>query len=194
MPPGGATPLPTPERRTPPGGETDPFPQQEPEDPEHSPPGRKLGGNRDDSPSSSGDGGNSGDEGNNSDRENKGDGENNGDGENSGEGGNSGDGNSSEGNGNGHNSQNGDGNNDDGDEESQHSGLGAGSMPSSQKGDASTEDQTSQAEEIPAKNTRKTGTPVAQPPGKGARKRKGKKPRRKFPGFLQAGRNIPALA
>ena len=48
------------------------------------------------------------------------------------------------------------------------------------------EDQTSQAEEPPAKNTGKTGTPVAQPPGKGASKRKGKKPRRKFPGFLQA--------
>ena len=32
-------------------------------------------------------------------------------------------------------------------------------MPSIQKGDASTEDQTSQAEEIPAKKTGKTGTP-----------------------------------
>ena len=60
-------------------------------------------------------------------------------------------------------------------------------MPSNQKGDASTEDRTSQAEEIPEKKTRKTGTPVAQPPGKGASKRKGKKPRRKFLGFLQAG-------
>ena len=60
-------------------------------------------------------------------------------------------------------------------------------MPSSQKEDASTEDQTSQAEEIPAKNTRKMGTPATQPPGKGARKRKGKKPHRKFPGFLQDG-------
>ena len=48
------------------------------------------------------------------------------------------------------------------------------------------EDQTSQAEEIPAKNTGKTGTPATQPPGKGASKRKGKKPHRKFPGFLQA--------
>ena len=100
---------------------------------------------------------------------------------------NSGDGDSLEGNCNGRDSQNGDGDNDDGDEESQHSGLGAGSMPSSQKGDASTEDQTSQAEEILAKNTGKKGAPVAQPPGKGASKRKGKKPRRKFPGFLQAG-------
>ena len=60
-------------------------------------------------------------------------------------------------------------------------------MLSSQKGDASTEDQTSQAEEILAKNTGKTGTPVAQPLGKGASKRKGKKPRRKFSGFLQTG-------
>ena len=49
------------------------------------------------------------------------------------------------------------------------------------------EDLTSQAEEIPAKKTRKMGTPVAKPPGKGASKKKGKKPRRKFPGFLQAG-------
>ena len=62
------------------------------------------------------------------------------------------------------------------------SGLGA----CSQKGDASTEDQTSQAEEPPAKNTGKTGTPAIQPPAKGASKRKGKKPRRKYPGFLQA--------
>ena len=60
-------------------------------------------------------------------------------------------------------------------------------MPSSQKGDASTEDQTSQAEEILAKNTGKKGAPVAQPPGKGASKRKGKKPLGKFPGFLQVG-------
>ena len=37
------------------------------------------------------------------------------------------------------------------------------------------------------KEHRKKGAPVAQPPGKGASKRKGKKPRRKFPGFLQAG-------
>ena len=180
MPPGRATPPPTPGHVTPPGGETDPSPQREPEDPEHSPPGRQGGRNGDDSPSSGGDGGNSGDKGNN------GDGENNSNGENSGDGGNSGDGNSSAGNGSGRDSQNGDGDDDNGDEESQHSGLGAGSMPSSQKGDASMEDQTSQAEEIPAKNTGKTGTPVAQPPGKGASKRKGKKPRRKFPGFLQA--------
>ena len=168
-------PPPTPGCRTPPGGETDPSTQREPEDPGYSPPGRQGGGNRDDSPSSSGDGGNSGDEGNN------------GGGENSDKGRNSGDGNSSEGSGSGRDSQNGDGDDDKGDEESQHSGLGACSMLSSQKGDASTEDQTSQAEEIPAKNTGKTGTPVAQPPGKGASKRKGKKPRRKFPGFLQAG-------
>ena len=92
-----------------------------------------------------------------------------------------------EGNGSGRNSQNGDSDGDNGDEESQHSGLGACSTPSSQKGDASMEDQMSQAEEIPAKNTGKTGTPVAQPPGKGASKRKGKKPHCKFPGFLQAG-------
>ena len=59
-------------------------------------------------------------------------------------------------------------------------------MPSSQKGDASMEDQTSQAEEPPAKNTGKIGTPAVQPPAKGASKRKGKKPRRKYPGFLQA--------
>ena len=78
--------------------------------------------------------------------------------------------------------------------ESQNSGLGACSTPSSQKGDASMEDQMSQAEEIPAKNTGKTGTLVAQPPSKGASERKGKKPRCKFPGFLQAGCNIPALA
>ena len=48
------------------------------------------------------------------------------------------------------------------------------------------EDQTSQAEEPPAKKTGKTGTPAVQPPAKGASKRKGKKPRRKFLGFLQA--------
>ena len=107
--------------------------------------------------------------------------------EGTGDGGNSGDGDSLEGSGSGRDSQNGDGDDDDGDKESQHSGLGACSTPSSQKGDASTEDQMSQAEEIPAKNTAKTGTPVAQPPGKGASKRKGKTPRHKFPGFLQAG-------
>ena len=48
------------------------------------------------------------------------------------------------------------------------------------------EDQTSQAEEPLAKNTGKTGTPAVQPPAKGASKRKAKKPRRKYPGFLQA--------
>ena len=48
------------------------------------------------------------------------------------------------------------------------------------------EDQTSQAEELPAKNTGKTDTPAVQPPAKGASRRKAKKPRRKFPGFLQA--------
>ena len=45
----------------------------------------------------------------------------------------------------------------------------------------------SQAEEPPRKKTRKKGTPAPQPPAKGADKRKGKKPRRKFPGFLQVG-------
>ena len=59
-------------------------------------------------------------------------------------------------------------------------------MPSSQREDASTEDQTSQAEELSAKNTGKTGIPAIQPPAKGASKRKGKKPRRKYLGFLQA--------
>ena len=113
--------------------------------------------------------------------------ENNGDGENGGDGGNSDDGNSSEGNGSGRDSQNGDGDDDDGDKESQHSGLGVCSTPSSQKEDASTEDQTSQAEQIPVKNTGKKGTPATQPPGKGASKRKGKKPHRKFPEFLQVG-------
>ena len=48
------------------------------------------------------------------------------------------------------------------------------------------EDQTSQAEEQQAKNTGKKGTPAVQPPAKGASKRKAKKPRRKYPGFLQA--------
>ena len=60
-------------------------------------------------------------------------------------------------------------------------------MPSSQKADASTEDQMSQAEEPPKKKTRKKGTQPPQPPAKGANKRKGKKPHRKFPGFLQVG-------
>ena len=55
-------------------------------------------------------------------------------------------------------------------------------MLSSQKA----EDQTSQAEELPAKNAGKTGTPAVQPPAKGASRRKAKKPRHKFPGLLQA--------
>ena len=156
-------PPPTPGRRTPPGGEPDPSPQREAgdgdsqkEDPGHSSPGRQGGGNGDDSPSSSGDGGNSGD------------------------------GNSSEGSGSWHSSQNRDGDDDDEDEEPRHSGPGAGSTPSSQKGDASMEDQTSQAEELLAKKTGKMGTPVVQPPAKGASRRKAKTPRRKFPGILLA--------
>ena len=181
MPPGRAMPLLTPGRGTPLGEETDPSPPWEPKDSGHSPPGRQGGRNGDDSPSSSGNGGNSGD------GENKGDGENSGYGENSGDGENSDDGNSSEGNGSGRDSQNGDDDGDNGDEESQHSGLRACSTLSSQKANASTENQMSQAEEILAKNTRKKGTPVAQPPGQGASKRKGKTPRRKFPGYLQAG-------
>ena len=92
----------------------------------------------------------------------------------------------SEGNGSWHSSQNRDGNDDDEGEESKPSGLGAGSTPSSQKADASTEDQTSQAEEPPAKNPRKAKTPAVQTPAKVANKRKTKKPRRKYPGFLQA--------
>ena len=181
MPPRRATPLPTPGHRTPPGGETDPSPQREPgdgdsqkEDPGHSSPGRQGGGNGDDSPSSSGDGGNNGDGGNSGDKGNSGDE------------GNSGDGNSSEGSGSWHDSQNRDGDDDDEEEEPGHSGLGACSTQSSQKGDASMEDQTSQAEELPVKNTGKTGTPATQPPAKGASKRKAKKPHRKYPGFLQA--------
>ena len=59
-------------------------------------------------------------------------------------------------------------------------------MPSSQRGDASTEDPTSQAEELSAKNTGKMGTTAIQQPAKGASKRKGKKPRRKYLGFIQA--------
>ena len=156
--PGRATPPPIPGHGSPREGETGP-----PEDPRHAPPGEPEGGNGDDSPSSDGDGENSGD------RESSG-GEN-----------------GSEGNDNGHNDQSRDDNGDDGDEESQHSGLGACSTPSSQKADASTEEQTSQAEEPPRKRTEKTGTPPSQPPAKGANKRKGKTPRRKFPGFLQDG-------
>ena len=188
--PGRAMPQLTLGHRTPPEGETDPSPQWETEDPGHSPPGRQGGGNRDDSPSSggdrenNGDGENSGDKENSGDRENSGNGENNGDGQNSGNGRNSGDGNSLEGKGSGHGSQNGDGDNDDDDDKPRYSDLGAGSMPSSQRGDASMEDQTSQAEELPAKSTGKTGTPATQPPAKGANKRKGKKPHHKFPGIL----------
>ena len=91
------------------------------------------------------------------------------------------------GNDNGCDDQSRDDNGDDRDEESQHSGLGACSTPSSQRADVSTKEQTSQAEEPPRKRTEKTGTPPSQPPAKGANKRKGKTPRRKFPGFLQDG-------
>ena len=177
--PGRATPPLTPGRRTPLEGETGPSPQREPEDPERSPPGRQGGGNGDDSPSSSGDGENSSDKENSGDRENSGSRENNGKGQNSGNERNSGDGNSSEGNGSECNSQN-----DDNDDEPRYSDLGAGSTPSSQRADASTEDLTSQAEELPAKSTGRMGTPATQPPAKGANKRKGKKPHRKFPGIL----------
>ena len=166
MPPtlGRATSPPTPGHGSPREGETDP-----PEDPGHAPPGEPEGGNGDDSPSSDGDGENGGD------RENSGDGESSG-GENG-----------SEGNDGGRNDQSRDDNGDDGDEESQHSGLGACSTPSSQRADASTEEQTSQAEEPPQKRTEKEGAPPPQPPAKGANKRKGKTPHRKFPGFLQDG-------
>ena len=183
-PPGRAMPPPTPGRRTPPEGETDPSPQREPEDLEHSPPGRQGGGNGDDSPSSSGDRENNGDGENSGDKENSGDRENSGSRENNGNGQNSGDGNSSEGNGSECNSQNGDGNDDDNNDEPRYSDLGAGSTPSSQRADASMEDLTSQAEELPAKSTRRMGTPATQPPAKGANKRKGKKPHRKFLGIL----------
>ena len=190
MLPGRATPPPTPGRRTPPEGETDPSPQWEPEDLGHSPPGRQGGGNGDDSPSSSGDGENngegenSGDKENGGDRENSGNGENNGNGQNNGNERNSDDGDSSEGNGSEHNSQNGDDDDDDNDDEPRYSDLGAGSTPSSQRADASMEDQTSQAKELPAKSTGRMGTPATQPPAKGANKRTGKKPHRKFPGIL----------
>ena len=184
MPPGRATPPPTPGQRTPLEGETDPSPQREPEDPGRPPPGRQGGRNWDDSPSSSGDGENSGDKENGGDRENSGDGENNGDRQDSGNGRNSGDGNSFEGNGSRRSSQNGDGDDDDDNDEPRYSDLGAGSTPPSQRADVSTEDQTSQAEELPAKSTRKRGTPSTQQPAKGANKRKGKKPRCKFPGIL----------
>ena len=152
---------PTPGRATPPPTPGCGSPREgeadPPEDQGHAPPGEPGGGNGDDSPSSDGDGEEGGD------RENSGDRENGGDGESSG----------------------GDGN--DEDEESQHSGLGACSTPSSQRADASTEEQTSQAEEPPRKKTEKEGAPPPQPPAKGANKRKGKTPRRKFPGFLQDG-------
>ena len=172
MPPGRATLLPTPGRRTPP----DPSPQREPEDPGHSLPGRQGGRNGDDSPSSSGDGGN------------------NGDGENSGDRGNSGDGNSSEGNGSGSDSQNGDGDDDDGDKESQHSGLGPCSTPSSQKGDASMEDQTSQAEEILAKKTGKTGLQSPSHLAKVQARGKEGSLATSFRDSSRPGHNIPALA
>ena len=168
--PGRATLPPTPGRGSPREGETDP-----PEDSGHAPPGEPGGGNGDDSPSSDGDG------------ENSGDGEDGGDRENSGDGESSGGENGSEGNDDGHNDQSRDDDGDDGDEESQHSGLRACSTPSSQRADASTEEQTSQAEERPRKRTEKEGAPPPQPPAKGANKRKGKTPRRKFPGFLQDG-------
>ena len=162
MPLRRATLPPTPGPRTTPGGETDPPPpQREPgdgdsprEDLGHPSPDRPGDGNGDDSPSSSGNGGNRGD------------------------------GNSSEGSGHGHSNQDRGGDDDDDNDEPRYSDLGAGSTPSSQRGDASTEDQTSQAEELPAKSTGKTGTPATQPPAKGASKRKGKKPCRKFPGIL----------
>ena len=184
MPPGRATPPPTPGRRTPPEGETDPSPQWEPEDPGHSPPGRQGGGNGDDSPSSSGDRENNGEGENGNDKENSGNGKNNGNRQNSGNERNSGDGDSSEGNGSECNSQNGDGDDDGNDDKPRYSDLGAGSTPSSQRADASREDQTSQAEELPMKSTEMMGTPATQPPAKGANKRKGKKPHHKFPGIL----------
>ena len=158
-----------PRRRQPQGVDRRERERQTPRRPETYPPGKPEGGNGDDSPSTNGDGENGGD------RENSGDGESSG-GENG-----------SEGNDNGRDDQNRDDNGDDGDEESQHSGPGACSTPSSQRADASTEEQTSQAEEPPRKRTEKTGTPPSQPPAKGANKRKGKTPRRKFPGFLQEG-------
>ena len=182
--PGRATPPPTPGHRTPPEGETDPSPQREPEVPGHSPPGRQGGGNGDDSPSSSGDRENNGEGENSGDKENSGNGENNGNGQNSGNERNSGDGNSSEGNGSECNSQNGDSDDDDNEDKPRYSDLGAGSTPSSQRADASMEDQTSQAEELPVKSTGRMGTPATQPPAKGANKRKGKKPHRKFLGIL----------
>ena len=168
--PGRATPPPTPGRGSPREGEADP-----PEDQGCAPSGEPGGGNGDDSPSSDGDGEEGGDRENSGDRENGGDGESSG-GENG-----------SDGNDDGRNDQSRDDDGNDEDEESQHSGLGACSTPSSQRADASTEEQTSQAEEPPRKKTEKEGAPPPQPPAKGANKRKGKTPRRKFPGFLQDG-------
>ena len=166
---------PAPGRRTPPGGEAEPTPRQEPgdednkkEDPGHPPPGRQAGRDEDSSPSSNGDRGSDGDKGNSSD------------------GGDSNDKNRSEGSGSWRDSQNRDDDDDEEEEEPKRSGPGAGSMPPSQKGDASTEDQTAQAEEPLAKNTGKTGTPAIQPPAKGVSKRKAKKPHRKYLGFLPA--------
>ena len=45
------------------------------------------------------------------------------------------------------------------------------------------EDQISQAEELPTMKPGKSGTPAVQPPAKGAKKRKGKTPRHKIPGY-----------
>ena len=167
---GKATPPLTPGRESPGEGETGP-----PEDPGHAPAGEPEGGNGDDSPSSDGDG------------ENNGDGEEGGDRENSGDGEGSGGENGSDGDDDGRNDRSRDNDDNDEDEGSQHSGLGACSTPSSQRVDASTEEQTSQAEGPPRKKTEKEGAPPPQPPAKGANKRKGKTPRRKFPGFLQDG-------
>ena len=167
---GKATPPPTPGRESPGEGETGP-----PEDPGHAPAGEPEGGNGDDSPSSDGDG------------ENNGDGEEGGDRENSGDGEGSGGENGSDGDDDGRNDRSRDDDDNGEDEGSQHSGLGACSTPSSQRADASTEEQTSQAEEPPRKKTEKEGAPPPQPPAKGADKKKGKTPRRKFPGFLQDG-------
>ena len=167
---GKATPPPTPGRESPGEGETGP-----PEETGHAPAGEPEGGGGDDSPSSDGDG------------ENNGDGEEGGDRENSGDGEGSGGENGSDGDDDGRNDRSRDDDDNGDDEGSQHSGLGACSTPSSQRADASTEEPTSQAEEPPRKKTEKEGAPPPQPPAKGANKRKGKTPRRKFPGFLQDG-------
>ena len=167
---GKATPPPTPGRKSPGEGETGP-----PEETGHAPAGEPEGGGGDDSPSSDGDG------------ENNGDGEEGGDRKNSGDGEGSGGENGSDGNDDGRNDRSRDDDDNGDDEGSQHSGLGACSTLSSQRADASTEEPTSQAEEPPRKKTEKEGAPPPQPPAKGANKRKGKTPRRKFPGFLQDG-------